>query len=65
MAKISKFDAADYLKTPEAVAVYRTEAFATHDATYICIALDTIAKATGVTSAQASAPRSNSSGGKT
>ena len=28
MVKISKFDAADYLKTPEAIAAYLTEAFA-------------------------------------
>ena len=29
MVKISKFDAADYLKTPEAIAAYLTEALAT------------------------------------
>jgi probable addiction module antidote protein len=50
MIKISNFDAADYLKTPEAIAAYLTEAFATDDAAYICIALDTIARAKGMTS---------------
>ena len=49
MVKISKFDAADYLKTPEAIAAYLTEALATDDATYICTALDTIARAKGMT----------------
>jgi DNA-binding phage protein len=34
MIKISKFDAADYLKTPEAIAAYLTEALATDDAAY-------------------------------
>jgi probable addiction module antidote protein len=50
MVKISKFDAADYLKSPEAIAAYLTEAFATDDAAYICTALDTIARAKGMTS---------------
>ena len=50
MVKISKFDAADYLKTPEAIAAYLTEAFATDDAAYISAALDTIARAKGMTS---------------
>ena len=50
MVKIPKFDAADYLKTPEAIAAYMTEAFATDDAAYICAALDTIARAKGMTS---------------
>lgn len=50
MVKISKFDAADYLKTPEAIATYLTEAFATDDAACICAALDTIARAKGMSS---------------
>jgi len=50
VVKISKFDAADYLKTPEAIATYLTEAFATDDAAYICAALDTIARAKGMSS---------------
>jgi probable addiction module antidote protein len=50
MVRISKFDAADYLKTPEAIATYLTEAFATDDAAYICAALDTVARAKGMSS---------------
>ncbi|MGP9811865.1 addiction module antidote protein [Rhodopseudomonas sp. NSM] len=46
--KVSKFDAADYLKTPEAIAAYLTEAFETDDAAYICSALDTAARAKGI-----------------
>jgi len=46
VAKISKFDAADYLKTPEAIAAYLMEAYATDDAGYIRVALDTVARAT-------------------
>jgi probable addiction module antidote protein len=49
MAKISKFDAADYLKTPEAIAAYLTEALATDDAAYIRAALETIERAAGMT----------------
>ena len=49
MAKVSKFDAADYLKTPVAIAAYLTEAFETNDAAYICTALDTVARAKGIT----------------
>jgi probable addiction module antidote protein len=45
MVKISKFDAADYLKTPEAIAAYLEEAITTDDAAYICVALHTVARA--------------------
>ncbi|MES2192836.1 MAG: addiction module antidote protein [Pseudomonadota bacterium] len=48
MVKISKFDAADYLKTPVAIASYLTEAFDSNDAAYICTALDTVARAKGM-----------------
>ena len=48
MVQISKFDAADYLKTPAAIASYLTEAFDTNDAAYICTALDTVARAKGM-----------------
>ena len=48
MVKVSRFDAADYLKTPDAIAAYLTEAFETDDAAYICIALDTVARAKGI-----------------
>jgi probable addiction module antidote protein len=45
MAKTSKFDAADYLKTPEQIAAYLTEALETGDTAFVCTALDTIARA--------------------
>jgi len=48
MARISKFDAADYLTTPVAIAAYLTEAFETNDPAYIHTALDTIARAKGM-----------------
>jgi len=48
MVKASKFDAADYLKSPSAIAAYLTEALDTNDAAYICTALDTIARAKGM-----------------
>ena len=48
MVKVSKFDAADYLNTPFAIAAYLTEAFETDDAAYICTALDTVARAKGM-----------------
>jgi probable addiction module antidote protein len=47
MVKISKFDAGDYLQTPEAIAAYLTEALATNDAAYIRAAYDTIERAKG------------------
>jgi probable addiction module antidote protein len=46
--KTSKFDAADYLKTPAAIAAYLTEAFETDDHAYICQAFDTVARAKGI-----------------
>jgi probable addiction module antidote protein len=48
MVKVSKFDAADYLKTPVAIACYLNEAFETNDPAYICAALDTVARAKGM-----------------
>ena len=48
MVKISKFDAADCLKTPAAIAAYLTEAFETNDPAYICTALDIVARAKGI-----------------
>jgi probable addiction module antidote protein len=48
MVTVSKFDAADYLKTPAAIAAYLTEAFETNDPAYICAALDTAARAKGI-----------------
>jgi probable addiction module antidote protein len=49
MIKISKFDAANYLKSPQAMADYLSEALATDDPEFICDALDTIARAKGMT----------------
>jgi probable addiction module antidote protein len=48
MVRVSKFDAADYLKTPAAIAAYLTEAFETNDPAYICTAFDTVARAKGM-----------------
>ena len=48
MVKTSKFDAADYLKTPVTIAAYLTEALETNDPEYICTALDTVARAKGI-----------------
>jgi DNA-binding phage protein len=45
MVKVSKFDAADYLSTPAALAAYLAEALATGDAEYIRIARDTVIRA--------------------
>jgi DNA-binding phage protein len=44
MTKISKFDAADYLKTPAAIAAYLTEAFETNDPAYIRMKFETGAR---------------------
>ena len=50
MAKTSKFDAADYLKTPDQIAAYLTEALETGDTSFICTAIDTVARAKGMSS---------------
>jgi probable addiction module antidote protein len=50
MAKISKFDAADYLRTPEQIAAYLTEALETGDTVFLCTAIDTVARAKGMSS---------------
>ena len=49
MAKASKFDAADYLKSPQAIADYLSEAFETGDESFIAEALGTVARAKGMT----------------
>jgi probable addiction module antidote protein len=49
MIKTSKFDAANYLKSPQAMADFLSEALATDDPEFICDALDTIARAKGMT----------------
>jgi probable addiction module antidote protein len=48
MAKASKFDAADYLKTPKEIADYLSEAFETGDEKFIAEALGTVARAKGM-----------------
>jgi probable addiction module antidote protein len=49
MVDISKFDAAEYLKTPEMIAVYLTDAFDTDDSNFIALAIGTAARAKGMT----------------
>lgn len=48
MVKTSRFDAADYLKTPEQIAAYLTEALETGDTSFVCTAIDTVARAKGM-----------------
>jgi len=48
MAKSKKFDAADYLDTPDMIAAYLSEAFETGDSKYIAEALGTVARAKGM-----------------
>jgi DNA-binding phage protein len=45
MVKVSKFDAADYLTSPVALAAYLAEALETNDPGYARMARDTIARA--------------------
>jgi probable addiction module antidote protein len=49
MTKATKFDAADYLKSPQAIADYLSEAFETGDEGFIAEALGTVARAKGMT----------------
>ena len=49
MAKASKFDAADYLTSPQAIADYLSEAFETGDESFVAEALGTVARAKGIT----------------
>ena len=48
MAKASKFDAADYLDSPEAIADYLSEAFEPGDEKLIARALGTVARVKGM-----------------
>jgi probable addiction module antidote protein len=48
MVKTSKFDAAEYLDSQEAIAEYFSEAFETGDDTYIAQAIGTVARARGM-----------------
>ena len=47
MPKISEFDSADYLKTPEQIAVYLAEACETGDAALLRAAIAAVARANG------------------
>ena len=49
MIEISKFDAAEYLKTPEMIAIYLTDAFESNDPAFISLAIGTAARAKGMT----------------
>lgn len=48
MTKLSKFDAADYLDSPETIMAYLNEALETGDSRYIAQAIGTIARAKGM-----------------
>lgn len=50
MVKTSRFDAVDYLDSPETIAAYLTEAFETNDPAYIAVAIGTLARAKGMSS---------------
>jgi probable addiction module antidote protein len=58
--KVSKFDAAGYLDNQETIAVYLTEALETGDSDYICHALNTVARAKGMTDFEKEALGENS-----
>jgi probable addiction module antidote protein len=60
MVKVSKFDAADYLDHQETIAAYLSEALETGDSDYICHALNTIARAKGMTDVTKEALSGNS-----
>jgi probable addiction module antidote protein len=46
--KLTNFDAAEYLTSDEAIAIFMEEAFATNDAGYIAHALGVVARAKGM-----------------
>lgn len=48
MVKTSKFDAADYLDSPEMIAAYLIEAYASDDDAFLSDAVATVSRATGV-----------------
>ena len=48
MAKTKILDAAEYLDSSEAVAAYLSEAFETHDPSFITEAIGTVARARGM-----------------
>lgn len=48
MVKISKFDAAEYLDSPEMIAAYLSEAYDSDDDALISDAVTTVSRATGI-----------------
>jgi len=48
VAKTAKFDAADYLDSPQAIADYLSEAFETGDDDFIAQAIGTVARSKGM-----------------
>ena len=48
MAKASRFDAAEYLDSPQAIADYLSEAFETSDDEFIAQAIGTVARSQGM-----------------
>jgi probable addiction module antidote protein len=50
MTRISEFDPAEYLGTPENIAIFLRDAFATSDAAVIADALGVVARAQGMSS---------------
>jgi probable addiction module antidote protein len=48
MAKTKRFDPADYLDNPEAIACYLSEAFETGDAEFVTKAIGNVARAQGM-----------------
>ena len=60
MVKLSKFDAADYLDNQETIAAYLSEALEPGDSEFIWGALDTIARAKGLTNVANDALSGNS-----
>jgi probable addiction module antidote protein len=50
MSKAQRFDAAEYLDSPQTIADYLTEAFETGDSEFIAEAIGTVARAVGMSS---------------
>jgi probable addiction module antidote protein len=48
MVKVSKFDVAEYLDSPEVIAAYLTGAFAAEDQAFIMMAIGDVARAKGM-----------------
>jgi probable addiction module antidote protein len=61
MITLSKFDAAEYLDTPEMIAEFLNEAFETRDSAYITKAIGIVARAKGMTAVSKEAKLSRES----